>query len=49
MPEYHFDKDKPHTKGEPTVRPLTGLDASDALRGPSAGDRVSSVTKLKKD
>jgi hypothetical protein len=48
MPEYHFDKDNPHTKGEPTVRP-TGIDAADALKGPSAGDKVSSTTKLKRE
>jgi hypothetical protein len=44
---YVFNKDSPHTKGEPTVRPVTGVDAADQLKGPSAGDKVSSITKLK--
>jgi hypothetical protein len=48
MPEYHFDKEKPHSKGEPTIREPAGLDASDMLKGPSAGDKVSAITKLKK-
>jgi hypothetical protein len=47
MPEYVFDKNKPHTKGEPTVRPISGIDAAASLQGPSAGDKVSSTTKVK--
>jgi hypothetical protein len=47
MPEYNFDRDRPHTKGEPTVRPNSGLDAAVSLQGPSAGDKVSSITKVK--
>jgi hypothetical protein len=49
MPEYHFDRDTPHTRGTPTARPLTGIDAADMLKGPSAGDKVSSTTKLKRE
>jgi hypothetical protein len=45
---YVFNKDNPHTRGTPTARPLTGIDAADALKGPSAGDKVSATTKLEK-
>jgi hypothetical protein len=39
----------PHTRDTPTVRPVTGVDAADQLKGPSAGDKVSSITKLKRE
>jgi hypothetical protein len=45
--KYVFNKDNPHTKGEPTVRPISGIDAAASLQGPSAGDKVSSITKVK--
>jgi hypothetical protein len=48
MPEYHFNRDNPHTRDTPTKREPTGVDAADALKGPSAGDKVSSITKLKR-
>ena len=38
----------PHTRDTPTEREPTGIDAADQLRGPSAGDKVSSTTKLEK-
>jgi hypothetical protein len=46
---YVFNRDNPHTRGTPTKREPTGLDAADQLKGPSAGDKVSSTTKLKRE
>jgi hypothetical protein len=47
MPEYHFDKDNPHTKGEPTIREPTGVDATDQIKSQSPTP-VSATTKLEK-
>jgi hypothetical protein len=48
MPEYHFDKEKPHSKGEPTIREPIGVDAVDQIKSQSPTP-VSSTTKLKKE